>query len=77
MSEDIIVQFHMDTSTDNEVTKIHSPFDDRGKAADKISDLLLDTANSSSAMMQVRDAETGDMIFVNTMKLAKVVVRKA
>jgi len=76
MSEDIVVQFHMDTSTDNEVTKIRSPFDDRGKAADKINDLLSDTANSSSAMMQVRDAKTGDMIFVNTMKLAKVVVRR-
>lgn len=72
----IVVQFHMDTSTDNEVTKIESAFDERGPAANKIKSLLEETSKSSSAMMKVMDARTGDYVFVNTMKLAKVVIRE-
>lgn len=65
----VFVEFHLDTRTENQVIEVRSPFSDKGKAADKMSKLITDTANSSSAMMQVRDANTGDYIAVNTMKL--------
>jgi len=71
----VLIEFHMDTSTGNEIKTINSPFDDRAKAADKIKSLLEKASNSSSPMMRVRDSNTGDYVFVHTMKLANVVIR--
>jgi len=65
----VFVEFHLDTRTENQIVRIRSPFSDRGKAADKVKSLLSDTASSSSALMQVRDADTGDYVGINTMKL--------
>lgn len=66
----VLVEFHLDTRTETEVIRLRSPFADRGKAADKVQNLLEETSKSSSAMMQMRDADTGDYVMVNTMKLA-------
>jgi len=71
----VLIDFHLDTRTSNETITVESPFDDRAKAADKVKSLLLDTANSSSAIMKMRDSGSGDYIMVNTMKLASVEVR--
>lgn len=67
----------MDTRSGEGSKTVKLPFDDRGKAADKTKEMLRDTANSSSALMQIRDAETGDFVFVNTMKLSSVTVEEA
>jgi len=70
----VYVEFHLDTRTSKETLEIVSPFDNRGKAADKIKSSLEETSKSSSAMMQVRDSESGDYVMINTMKLASVKV---
>jgi len=65
----VFIEFHLDRRTENQTIRVQSPFADKGKAADKVSNLLEKTANSSSAMMQIRDVSSGDYIGVNTMKL--------
>lgn len=70
----IVAEFELDTKKGLKSKKVVTPFDDRAAAADKISDLLEKTANSSSPMMKIRDSKTGDFSFIHTMKIGSVAV---
>jgi len=67
------IAFNLDTQTENRVQiTIRSPYADLGRTRDNISDRLDETAQSPKALMPVRDADTGNYVFVNTMKLSDI-----
>lgn len=72
----VIIEFHVDAKDGINTNTVESPYDNREAAASKVQDLLKETAQSDSPMLRIRDAATGDYVFVHTMKLASVVVRE-
>lgn len=70
------ISFQLDTSTGLKTVKVVSPFQDRGKTRDQISQRLDETAKSPKSVMPIRDVESGDYVFVNTMKLANIVIEE-
>jgi len=73
----VMIDFHLDTSGENGRTKtIQSPYADLGNTRDTLDERLNDTATSPKTLMPVRDAGSGDYVFVNTMKVADITVRE-
>lgn len=66
----IRIDFRLDTRNDTQKISIVSPFSDLDATRDNLQELLENTAKSKTAIMPVRDADTGDYIGINTMKLA-------
>lgn len=73
----VMIDFHLDTSGEEGRTKtIQSPYADLGKTRDNLDERLDKTAQGSKALMPVRDAGSGDYVFVNTMKVADITIRE-
>jgi len=70
--ENIVAEFDLDVKQGEKTVEVTMPFSEVAPAADKINSLLQDTASSSSAMMQIRDADTGEYVFLNSMKISSV-----
>jgi len=66
------VQFQLDTNRAIEVATVTWPHDTREQAKDKLEKVI----NNGDALLPVRDAETGDFVFVNTMKLSEIVIKE-
>lgn len=76
MSDDestVVVEFTQDTKTGNEAVEVVTRYSDRGKAADKVKNLL----SRADPFLKMRDAETGNYEFVHTMKTTNVKIYKS
>lgn len=68
----VFIDFILDTRTESSKITIQSPYSDLGQTRDNLDERLDNTANSPKALMPVRDADTGDYVFVNTMKIGNI-----
>lgn len=66
------IDFELDTKDGMKTKSIKSPFADLNQTRDNIESRLDDMAGKSSALMPVRDAETGQYVFVHTMKIGAI-----
>jgi len=69
----IMAEFNLDTKNGMVTEQICMPYGDLGAARDKMKSLL----EKADPMIVMRDAETGEFVFIHTMKLASVKVYKA
>lgn len=69
----VYIDFRLDCNEKVEKTTVQSPFADVTATRDNLNERLDDCGK---ALMPVRDADTGNYVFVNTMKLASIEVRE-
>jgi hypothetical protein len=68
----VFIEFNLDTRTEQSSVKIQSPFADVKATRDNLNERLDEVAKGSKALMPIRDADTGDFVFVNTMKIGSI-----
>lgn len=67
----VYIRFELDTSTEVKTIELQSPYADKGQTRDNLDERI---AENNKALMPLRDAGTGDYVFINTMKIANIAV---